>query len=394
MKIITTFATMFSLILLVACGGGGGGSTASIGSPAGTGGAPTGDDRVSHPPETRSLAGRTITIGGDDGVAPLSGLTSFTPTITSSTTSAFKEIAQVRISPSNGYAKKIMSGTHVELGYYERRHYSFEGWGGGCRGTGGHPTFCTLGLPGDTHSYIWSSLGDIDTSHEALVESVRHIHDLSLITNSKYFAPSSFKSRISSSATIGDVTFARGSLEATRARDNAPLEFQTFAGWLNGRIFATRRIEVGESTDKRYFFKPYYLNRPGAGMPVGTGSATWEGAAVASIKDAAAIEDGWSFIRGDSTIDIDDLENPDVDLRFDNWKTIDGREVSLPATIFNNVPFVEGRHSFDTGYFRFRYKEGSLLQVYGKFRSTGQEQAVGGIFESKTLSGAFHAVRQ
>ena len=219
---------------------------------------------------------------------------------------------------------------------------------------------------------------------------------------------SSYRSRTSSTATTGGVSFARGSLTATRRHDNTPLEFQTFAGWLGGGFFTTTQVSIGESGREQYRLFSQYHNHSdlccGRGpIPSGTGSAIWEGVAVASIKDAAAIEDDWAFIRGDATVDIDDLENPDVDLRFDNWHLINGRELSLPAVIFDGAEF-QGAYS---GYYdetcypdcggrvvagRFELVESSK-GVAGTFHGVNQ-RSVGGVFETETLAGAFGAVRQ
>ena len=449
MKHITTLATMFSLTLLIGCGGGGGGSTAGTGTPTGTGGAPTalgglptddgggglptGDDgsdrveipKVSHPPETKSIGGRVVTIGGDDGVPALSVLNNFQPTITSSTIQTIREMA-VTHHPTETYRNglpvrqvTLYVSPVTEIGKYDgSEQYT------NCTST----LSCYTRLPGDPvsrpalHSvFLYWVLPDPPKMRFFDINSSSAITDLSLITKSPgvidghysdghtpYFADLSYESRTTPTATIGDVSFARGHLTAIRKYNNTPLEFQTFAGWLDGSIFATIQMSIGDSgvsSRDRYRFVSYYLRGSGdSTAPSGTGSATWEGAAVASIKDIVSIKDGWSFIRGDATIDIDDLANPDVDLRFDNWKTIDGREVSLLATTFDNVPLTERQgYDYDTQtYFKDGYygsfkervgTEGYRYRVEGWFHGENGRE-VGGIFNTETLSGAFGAVRQ
>lgn len=370
-------------VLLVACGGGGGGSTAGTG----------GNDRVESPIEFVSVGGFITTIGGDNGVAPLSGLSSFTPSITSPTMQAVREI-------------DLKGEHHVMLTLSEISEL-----GSCCKIIGI--------LPGDD-GQLDAYFSKFFNMHDA-IELPLPMTDLSLVHPNApscrvscvsrppedYFADSTYRSRTSSTAIIGDVNFARGSLTATRAHDNTLLEFQTFAGWFDGRIFTTKQILIGESGSKQYRFISYYLASAdryidpdyhhssfyGGTTPSGTGSAIWEGVAVASIKDVAAIEHGWSFIRGDATIDIDDLTNPDVDLRFDNWHLIDGREVLLPVIIFegaeinrfgNFISFNDDLPSLN-GFRR--------PQAEGVFHGDNQE-AVGGTFETKTLAGAFAGVRQ
>ena len=421
MSIFRISIIAFSLTLLIACGGGGG-STASTGSPAGTGSAPTGNDRVSHPPETKSLGSRVVTIGGDDGVAPLSGLTSFTPSVLSPTMREIRKRHQPAtkretrgvIDPNTGKPHFIWvpgSRAHFssfgKIGSYQQRV------GINC----GSGVDCITNLPGDSNHKDPREIFDNSIERFGLFSMRDTIADLSLVYPNAYYRvftkrdsnncgqggrhscndaehirvkyfTENFISRISSTATIGDVSFARGSLTATRQHDKAPLEFQTFAGWLDSGIFGTIRVKVGESGSEQHLFTSYYTWDWDEGTrPSGTGSATWEGAAVASIKDVAAIIDGWSFIRGDATIDIDDLANPDVDLRFDNWKTIDGREVSLPATTFENISL-----RFDGRGFELRGGE-TTGRAEGWFHGENANK-VSGHFQDDTLAGAFGAVRQ
>lgn len=397
MKLINRLAVMFSLTLLIACGGGGG-------STAGTGG----NERVATPIETRTIGSETITIGGDNGLPALSGLTSFTPSITSSTMQTFRD---------------FWNGGEPYIG---NNPDGLSRIGGATSGMGRIGVCCWLpgltnsALPGDPAGHT-----HYDKHYRDPVTYSTRVADLSLIhpravshnaqndptsTPQDYFVDSSYRSRTSSTATIGNVSFARGSLTATRRHDNTPLEFQTFAGWLDGGFFSITQVSIGESGREQYRLFSQYHNHAGwccsiGPIPSGTGRAVWEGAAVASIKDAAAIEDDWAFIRGGATIDIDDLANPEVDLRFDNWHLINGREVSLPAVTFDGVKFQGANsNSYDetcypycagnvtAGYFQSDSTE-SLKRVNGVFHGDNQE-GVGGTFETEMLMGAFGAVRQ
>lgn len=409
MKHITTLATMFSLTLLIGCGGGGGGSTAGTGTPAPTGGAPTALGELPTEPANTP----TIVVGlppEDDEVPALSGLETFSPSAGHPTMRAVKRVLWRHRGVSIGrYGESSISTSLVasDLGgigsfrpNYKNNVYCTH-----------HDNCYTSALPGDTQVRSWAT-GKVvrEATRVRLFNLEPSIADLSLVPHNPLTMPSipygtprsqwpkgtSYfaghkNSYTSQTETIGDVSFARGSLTGTRAHDNAHLEFQTFAGWLDGGIFGTTRIKVTESGRERYGFISYFVGEyrfhPTTDEPPsGTGSATWEGAVVASIKDITAISNGQSFIHGDATIDIDDLANPDVDLVFDNWHTIDGRRVrqQSAATTFYNVPI--GNKS------NFRFTD-EKRQLHGWFHGLNQRE-VGGYFQDDTLAGAFGAVRQ
>ena len=395
MKFITTFAAIFSLTLLIACGGGGGGSTASSGS-----------DRVATPIETRSIGNQIITIGGEDGVVPLSGLDRFTPSIISPTMQTFRDFSE-EDEDAEHYVRGT-SGTMGRIGICCTEEYDSGALPGDPER---HTHYAKSGEPSKiTESGEWEYVGlppprDLSGIHPAAVSCQLHACGEEGEPED-YFVDSSYRSRTSSTATVGGVSFARGSLTATRRHDNTPLEFQTFAGWLGSGFFKTTQISIGESGREQYRLYSHYLHHSDhccslEPAPSGTGSAIWEGAAVASIKDAAAIEDDWSFIRGDATIDIDDLANPDVDLRFDNWHLINGRAVSLPAVIFDGAELGRGNYYHESCHPDCTGKittGGFILQeskryVVGSFHGANQ-RGVGGAFETEMLQGAFGAVRQ
>lgn len=401
MSIFRLITITLSITLLVACGGGGGGGgglTATTGTPAGV-----------EPPREITLGGRTVTIGDENGVAPLSGLNSFTPSMASPTMQAVIENRQQRnyllFSDFTGVENDDFINSHSVPS--DQPYYS------GQVAASDQPFRKYTRLPDDPINPPFCSdlVGGCLTQAPPfwdLFDIRSDIRDLSFVSvdavrgrNSgpagvkDYFDKSTYRSRISSTEKVGDISFARGNLKVTRisGEKSTPLEFETFAGWLDGGVFGSIQLSIGESGGKEYLFTSYYLGNRGQDdmTPSGTGSATWEGAAVASIKNATAIEDGWGFVRGEATIGIEDLANPEVDLRFDNWHTINGREVSLPATTFDNIPLGEGSSFFSPS----RPDTSTALDrmVKGEFHGDNHKH-VGGTFYTETLSGAFGAVRQ
>ena len=194
-------------------------------------------------------------------------------------------------------------------------------------------------------------------------------------------------STITNTAEIGEITFARGSLTGTK--DNTPVEFQTFAGWLDGGIFGITQVSVGETGSQEHRFIPYTIGTHARTRPSPTGnetSATWEGNTVASAKTNA------TFILGDAKIDIDDLANPDVDLMLDNWRMINGQVASdVPAISFDNM---EIRLS---GVFGLHDQDNNNNQVNGAVSGYFQgsdHNSVIGIFNTEDVVGTFGGVRQ
>ena len=222
---------------------------------------------------------------------------------------------------------------------------------------------CFLSLPGDP--------GD-------LIAGINPMASNSFIFfGSSYFAGRSFDSRVTPSVNVNGATIARGRVTATRATDDAPLTFETFAGWLDDSFFSVTHISIGDSDDRQYRFASNLAGIPATQDPSGTGSATWEGVTVATIKANR------TFIRGDATIIIPDLANPDVAVTLDDWRNLDNQAVSSVSAIsYQDLTLTNG--SF----------EGSGNdQVEGRFYGTGHTE-VGGFFNTETVTGAFGGTRQ
>ena len=172
-----------------------------------------------------------------------------------------------------------------------------------------------------------------------------------------------------------NATLARGNHMADF--DGIPLEFRTFAGWLDGSVFGTTQIHVGDSSNREYRFISHSVGVPSGSNPAGTGEATWEGAAVATVKADR------TFMRGDATITVPDLASPDVDITLDNWLGINGQAASGISEIsYEDLTLTDGA-----------FEGSGNDQVEGRFYGTGHTE-VGGFFNTEMVTGAFGGTRQ
>ena len=312
-----------SLTLLVACGGGGG-STAA---------APT-----------------TPTNGSERTVNPLANLTNFVPTENSSSIQAVQGIV------STG-APRINTGRIFEEG-------NSDGVETTCNMNG-----CIALLPGTTVTLPF--LNNIVT-------------DISLVSNfPSFFSDSSYSSEITNGITIEGIegiTFARGKLTGTRDEDDTPLAFETLAGWLNGSVFGVTQIAIGASdSTQQHRFIPYNAGIPTGSDPSGTGSATWEGAAVATVKADR------TFVQGDATVTIADLASPTVEVLLEDLQDINDPEGSDEHNFRFRGMSLDGSGGFDT--------LAGPAKLEGRFYGTDHTE-VGGWFSNNMLTGAFGATKQ
>ena len=217
-----------------------------------------------------------------------------------------------------------------------------------------------------------------------------NLADISLITKNAYFSDSNYISEITNGITIEGIegiTFARGNLTGTRAADSSPLEFKTFAGWLDDSIFGTIQISIGspDSDDKQYQFISYNVGVYDAVTftnPTATGSETtsaaWEGATVASVKASR------EFIFGDATVTVN-FTDTNVDLEFDNWRDLNNQKLSdMDPITYENAVLGSGR---------FSLMRNGITRAFGRFYGTGHTE-VGGHFNTEDIEGAFGGTRQ
>ena len=158
--------------------------------------------------------------------------------------------------------------------------------------------------------------------------------------------------------------------------DNTPFEVQTFARWLNGSVFGTTQIEFGATGSEQYRFVSYAVGLPSSSNPASTGSATWEGATVASIKADR------TFILGEATITVN-FTDMNVDLVFDEWRGLDNQALSSMQPItYNDLTLTNGSFTLSA----------NNEQIQRRFYENHNE--VGGFFNTEMVTGAFGAKRQ
>ena len=222
---------------------------------------------------------------------------------------------------------------------------------------------------GNNCSFALPSIGSVNFALE------NNAPNLSLFNESLGGDPA----QITNGQTFNGVTLARGSLSGMK--NNIPVEFQTFAGWVDGNIFGITQAAIGASGSEQYRFIPYEVSdsvstNP-AGNPTGTGRAIWEGATVASIKADR------TFIRGDANVTIADLSSPSVNVLFDNWHTINGQAMSDMEDITYNGLTPDGGIIFD-------YSNGVFEAVFHGANHT----EITGTYNTETIAGAFGAKLQ
>ena len=183
-----------------------------------------------------------------------------------------------------------------------------------------------------------------------------------------------FTSDTPSAMSVGDATLIQGT--TTARTGSTQLTFQTYTGWFDSSVFGVEIISIGESLNTRYRFTSYSFGNTTGTKPMGSsGSATWMGSAVAVMNNR-------DFIRGTTTIEIDDLTDSRVDLSISNWVTPDGQSTSVSDVN------IEGMTLEDDGSFKDTNEH-----IEGYFYGNNHE-GVGGVLNNGTLIGAFGGTRQ
>ena len=332
MGIFRIMIVTLSLTLLVACGGGGGSAVTPATTPTDSGG----------------------------NVNPLADLARFAPTTNSS--------------PSIQAISRITTGSGAELlvsGLAEAGNAAL------ALTQCANNSCMTDGLKGGGANSLTFTNNDVG--------------DISLISSSDYFTNSRYESTVTPSAIVSlystytirkiPVTLARGSLAGTRATDNARFESQSFAGWLDGSVFGTTQITIGEHGSEEYPFVSYIAGVPsGSNPPLSRTLIVWEGAAVASIKANR------TFILGDAEISVSTRvrDRQFVEVKIDDWRDVNGQAVSdLDRLIFGGISLIDGTFK----------REYSNSQIEGRFYGTNNLE-VGGFFNTRNVTGAFGGTRE
>ena len=166
-----------------------------------------------------------------------------------------------------------------------------------------------------------------------------------------------------------------------------------YGGWLEeGAFFVNRttltiRDDQGRPVGPGDVFDSSALGVASATAPTAREdmSATWKGVMI-GVDVSDNVTRG-QFVRGDATLDIDDLAHPDVDVVFDNLRDhetgarLDGR--SIPP--WENVPLQGGAFGVKPA--------GSEDYIQGRFVGDSHGGVVG-IFERGEIVGSFGANRQ
>ncbi len=148
-----------------------------------------------------------------------------------------------------------------------------------------------------------------------------------------------------------------------------------YGGWLDHSFFF---VFVQEQSTFSVGYGLSAGDAPGTN-PAATGGGTWTGVMVGG--DVSATTSRGHGIQGDAEIDIDDFNNPDVDIRFTNIYDLDSGSTRGDMR-WDNIAVSNG--AFATG--------SGTNQIQGKFYGPNHEE-VGGVFERNQIVGAFGAKR-
>ena len=184
----------------------------------------------------------------------------------------------------------------------------------------------------------------------------------------------------------GNITFFRFS--SVSIDGDGRQTFQDYGGWMSGSVFGvTKEIyDYPEDTDDQFphseFFGFSFGNSPGTN-PAGTGRAEWRGAMI-GMRDS-----NQNVVRGDVSVDIDDLASPDVDVNIFNI-----RDTVTNDRVMPNGETNFGWDNLDLANGRFDARADIKGSFYG-----GNHEEVGGVFHTGRstvdgITGAFGATRQ
>lgn len=163
---------------------------------------------------------------------------------------------------------------------------------------------------------------------------------------------------------------------AGRLSGGRRLAFQNYAGWLDGSVFGTRRIEITEGSDTTIYYSSHSFGKASGSNPTGTGMATWSGV----VTGINRIDSSHFPFQGTVTVDIDDLANPNVDVSISTRELPGGSATSLA---WDDISLTNGIFEDTDGH----------QYIKGVFYGDGHEE-VGGVFRDSNLYGAFGATKQ
>ena len=127
--------------------------------------------------------------------------------------------------------------------------------------------------------------------------------------------PSTLSLDVGITGRTGNITFFR--FNSVSIEGGGMQTFQDYGGWMSGNVFGVGReiFDYPEDTEDRFEHSEFYGfsfgNSPETN-PQGTGRAEWSGAMI-GMRDS-----NQNVVRGDVSVDIDNLASPDVDVNFFN----------------------------------------------------------------------------
>ena len=209
-----------------------------------------------------------------------------------------------------------------------------------------------------------------------LTFSLTDIEDLSLIDDTANLVGFNSNTRVVMSD--NGITFAE-SQSAARQDDGTKLTFQSYGGWLTGSAFGMGYLNVTEDATTTNRFTSFSFGKASGSNPTGTGRAEWTGTAVGIDTDSPSR----GFWQADVTVDIDDLDNPNVDLVISRGSHVNETTVAFTGLSFGDMPLTNGIFQFSHGD----------QNVRGSFYGDNHGE-VGGTFDDDNHVGAFGGTRQ
>lgn len=331
-------AIALPMTILMACGGGGGGGTAAAPTVPPTN-MPGMDDQMTTPIIPPSV--------GNAQALPSYQITDVSTALTTTNGTALnltrEQIVQALRMRADG-ADTLEVGTLYADG------------GAGFSASGQHTPTCS----GTSCSVTLPDVGDIRFSLD-------EIYDPALINDAGL---EGYNVGMESVMTDNGVMLVQG-IGAARGDGETPFTFQTYAGWIDDSAFGVERIEI-TATNTNVIYASYSFGNVSGTNPEGTGTARWSGIIVARERGGGVLN------HGDVNIDIDDLDNPDVDISF-TYGRLDGQTSS--SGNYDNMPLNDGTFESNGG------------AIKGSFYGDDHGE-VGGIWDDTNFIGAFGATRQ
>lgn len=161
----------------------------------------------------------------------------------------------------------------------------------------------------------------------------------------------------------------------------ASAEFVSYGGWLTGSVFGLEAIIGTPSEEDRangvenvYWYASYSFGN-NIGTNPSSGTAQWDGVMVGTTQTG-------DIVQGLAVVDIDDFNNPEVDVEFNSIRNLDTGAI-VTNMGWTNMTLMNGNFSHTSSL-------GGHIQ--GAFYGSIHDE-VGGIFDRNDIIGAYGATR-